>query len=370
MGYFETQAPEALDFKEVLYEKADWVAKITINRPFNYNAYSTPALRELAAAFQDAAFDDKIGVIVYTGAGDKAFCTGGDVKEYEALYTERPRDYWKYMGLFQAYIESIVNSGKPVIARLNGMAVGGGNESQMACDLAVMAEHAWIGQVGTRVGSVACGGATQWLPIMVGDRRAREMLLFNGKIQPKQALDWGLVNRVVPSVVKDGEFIEGATNEQIRSAQKGEDGYSISLDRLDQEVDSLVEKLLAQFPECARYTKQNVNFWKDLSWHNTIGHARDWLSTHYACYEPWEGMRAFVEKRPADYMGTRRRAAQGGSSEFVWGAPQGECGGCGATGIPTGFGFCGVCGASMGDGRIDPTGNGGGPASETEDASS
>lgn len=368
MGYFESQAAEALDFKEILYEKADWVARITINRPFNHNAYSTSALRELATAFQDAAFDDQVGVIVYTGAGDRAFCTGGDVKEYEALYIERPRDYWKYMGLFKAYIESIVNTGKPVIARLNGMAVGGGNESQMACDLAVMAAHAWIGQVGTRVGSVAAGGATQWLPIMIGDRRAREMLLFNGKIRPQQALEWGLVNRVVPSVVKDGDFIEGATEEQIRLAQKGEDGYSISLDRLDEEVDGLVEKLLDQFPECVRYTKQQVNFWKDLSWHHTIGHARDWLSTHYACYEPWEGMRAFVEKRPADYMDVRRRAAEGRSSEFVWGPPLGECGECGATGMPAGFEYCGVCGAPMGDVLPEASRNGGAQALESDGA--
>jgi enoyl-CoA hydratase/carnithine racemase len=347
MGYFDSKAVEALDLKEVIYTKDDWVATIAIDRPFNYNAYSTSALVELAAAFQDAAFDDKVGVIVYTGVGDRAFCTGGDVKEYEALYTERPRDYWKYMGLFRAYIESIVNAGKPVIARLNGMAVGGGNESQMACDLAVMAEHAWIGQVGTRVGSVAAGGATQWLPIMIGDRRAREMLLFNGKIRAKQALDWGLVNRVVPSVVKDGAFVEGADDEQIGLAQKGEDGYSISLDRLDQEVASLAAKLLEQFPECVRYTKQQVNFWKDLSWHQTIGHARDWLALHYASYEPWEGMRAFVEKRPPDYMGVRQRAADGGSSEFIWGPPTQVCSGCGAAGIPSDFQYCGVCGAAV-----------------------
>ena len=79
------------------------------------------------------------------------------------------------------------------------MAVGGGNESQAACDLAVMAEHAWIGQVGTRVGSVAAGGATQWLPILIGDRRAREMVFLNDRIPARQALEWGLVNRVAPS---------------------------------------------------------------------------------------------------------------------------------------------------------------------------
>ncbi len=356
MTYFDSKPAKTFDFKDILYEKADWVATITINRAHNYNAYSTPALEELAAAFRDAAFDDTVAVIVLTGAGDRAFCTGGDVKEYEVLYTTRPRDYWKYMRLFRAYIESIMYSGKPVIARLNGMAVGGGNESQMACDLAVMAEHAWIGQVGTRVGSVAAGGATQWLPLMIGDRRAREMLLFNGKIPAAQALEWGLVNRVVPSVVKDGEFIEDASSEQIAKAQKGEDGYAISLERLDEAVRDLAEKLLEQFPECARYTKQQVNFWKEMAWSQTIGHAADWLTLHYSSYEPWEGMRAFVQKRPPRYMELRRLAAEGGSSEFIWGPPTGECPGCGAEGIPAGFEFCGACGASLaaGTGRENP----------------
>ncbi len=168
-----------IEYTEILYSKNNWVARITLNRPQAYNAYSTRALMELAAAFREAAFDDEVAVIVYTGAGDRAFCTGGDVKEYEELYTKTPRDYWKYMGLFSAYLESIVNAGKPVIARLNGMAVGGGNESNLACDLSLIAEHAYIKQVGTSVGSVASGGATQWLPMFIGDRRARYMLMTN-----------------------------------------------------------------------------------------------------------------------------------------------------------------------------------------------
>ncbi len=347
MTHFESKPADAFGFKEVLYEKGDWVARITINRPHNYNAYSTPALEELATAFRDAAFDDSISVIVYTGAGHQAFCTGGDVKEYEKLYTQRPRDYWKYMRLFRAYIESIVNSGKPVVARLNGMAVGGGNESQMACDLAVMAEHAWIGQVGTRVGSVAAGGATQWLPIMIGDRRAREMLFLNGRIPARQCLEWGLVNRVVPSVTKDGEFIEGASKDEIKKGLSEEDGYAISLERLDEAVDELAHQLLQQFPECVRYTKQQVNFWKELAWSQTVGHAADWLTLHYSSYEPWEGMRAFVEKRKPRYMELRRLAADGESSEFVWGPPAGECPKCGATGIPAPFSYCGACGTGL-----------------------
>lgn len=344
MSHFASRPAGSFAFREVQYRKADMVATVTINRPHAYNAYSTEALQELAAAFRDAAFDDAVGVIVYTGAGTDAFCTGGDVKEYEADYTSRPRDYWKYMGLFREYLESIMNAGKPVIARINGMAVGGGNESQLACDLAVIAEHAWLGQVGTRVGSVAAGGATQWLPIHVGDRRAREMLLLNGRIPARQALEWGLVNRVAPSVTKDGAFVEGATPEQIRKAQKGEDGYAISLARLDEMVAELATRLLEQFPECQRYTKQQTNFWKELAWHSTIGHAREWLALHYTSAEPWEGMRAFVQKRPARYHEMRRRAAEGASSEFVWGAYSQDCPRCGAEGIPAAFTYCGACG--------------------------
>ncbi len=344
------------DFQEILYEKSDWVARITINRPFNYNAYSTNCLEELATAFRQAAFDDEVAVIVYTGVGTRAFCTGGDVKEYQERYTRSPHDYWKYMRLFGAYIESIVNTGKPTIARLNGMAVGGGNESQMACDLAIIGEHAWIGQVGSGVGSVAAGGATQWLPILVGDRRARYILMTNDRIPPYKALDWGLVNEVVPSVTKDGEFIERATPDQIKKAQKEADGYAVDLSLLDQAVDNLAQKLIDKFPECIRYTKEQTNFWKNLAWHQTIGHARDWLSIHYTSWEPLEGMTAFVEKRAPRYRMLRQRAVEGKSSEFPWGAYVQTCSNCGSKALPEEFEFCGHCGASL-DGDLG-SGNG------------
>lgn len=347
----------AVEYTQVRYSKADWVATITIDRPESYNAYSTRALIELASAFREAAFDDEVAVIVYTGSGKTAFCTGGDVKEYEREYTKSPHDYWKYMGLFSAYIESITNSGKPVIARLNGMAVGGGNESHLACDLSVIAEHAYVGQVGTKVGSVAAGGATQWLPIFVGDRRAREILLLNRPISPYKALEWGLVNEVVPSVVRDGEFIVHATSEQISKAKKGQDGYSIDLSKLDEAVNALAKDLIEQFPECTRYTKQQTNFWKDLAWHQTVGHARDWLSIHYSSFEPIEGMNAFVEKRQPGYRMLRERAASGGSSEFPWGSYAKSCPACGARFIPSQFSYCGSCGSALEDGASGSAGD-------------
>ncbi len=347
MRAFETRCAESFTFREMLYAKADGVARITINRPQHYNAYSTSALEELATAFRDASFDDAVGVIVLTGAGDRAFCTGGDVKEYAGTYVAAPRDYWKYMALFRAYIESILNTGKPVIARINGMAVGGGNESQLACDLTVMAQHAYLKQVGTQVGSVACGGATQWLPLVVGDKRARQILFLNEPIPAAQALAWGLANWVVPSVRRGETWVDEAGPDEIRKAQRGEDGFSIDLSRLDAVVDDVARKILASFPECARYTKQQTNVLKDFAWHSTVRHAQDWLALHYACWEPLEGMQAFVEKRAPRYAMLRERAAQGLSSEAPWGAALKACGRCGAAGLPVDHRFCGACGAPL-----------------------
>jgi dihydroxynaphthoic acid synthetase len=312
------QPPARLSFRDLLYAKTDGVARITINRPEVYNAYTTACLVELRDAFRDASFDDHVGVVVLTGAGDKAFCTGGDVKEYAEIYTRTPHQYWKYMTCFQDALDAIRNTGKPVIARINGMVVGGGNELNLACDLAIAADHAGFRQVGTRVGSVAAGGATQWLPITIGDRRAREMLFLCEEVPATKALEWGLVNQVVPKA------------------------------ELDAAVATLSDKLLNKFPECARYTKQQVNFWKDFVWHLTIGHARDWLTLHFTDVEPYEGMTAFVEKRSPDYRGLRRRTAEGEAPEFLFGPPAKTCSGCGAKGLPEHFTHCGLCGAKLG----------------------
>src|SRR3989339_1808781 len=255
MSQFKVKNTENFNFKEIIYDKSDWIATITINRPQVYNAYNLFTLQEMIQALQDAVWDDGIAVIIITGVGDKAFCTGGDVKEYASEYVKRPRDFWKWMGVFTQFHDLLRNSGKPTIARLNGMVVGGGNEINMSCDLAIAADHITIKQVGTSVGSVAAGGATQFLPILVGDRRAREILFLNEPISAQKALEWGLVNYVVP------------------------------YDELDTKVKEIAEKLTNKFPECTRYTKQQLNFWKDFAWNNTIGHAKDWLSLHFSSYE-------------------------------------------------------------------------------------
>jgi enoyl-CoA hydratase/carnithine racemase len=340
-------APGGADFRDLLYVKRDGIAQITLNRPRVYNAYATGTLRELSRAVEDASVDDAVGVVVLTGAGSTAFCTGGDVREYAERYTQRPRDYWKYMGLFEGAVEALLRCGKPTIARLNGITVGGGNELHLACDLSVAASHVYLGQVGVGVGSVACGGATQWLPLAVGDRRARTMLFLNERIPARQALDWGLVSEVVPSVRRGTEFVDVPTTEQVNLALKGREGYRIDLAPLDAAVDKLSLRLLGMFPECLRYTKQQVNFWKELSWHSTVGHGREWLSLHFANREPQEGMNAFVEKRPPDVARLRRGLAEGKGSEFLFGRPMRQCPNCHARGLPEDFAFCGRCGAPL-----------------------
>jgi enoyl-CoA hydratase/carnithine racemase len=277
---YSGKTPQSFRFRNILYSKENWKATVTINRPDVYNCLNLETLRELSAAFEDSSWDDHVAVLIITGAGNKAFCTGADMKEWKEEFLERPNDFYKWMGVFIETFERLRNIGKPTIARLNGMVVGGGNELQMSCDLAIAADGIYIGHAGTSRGSVAAAGATQWLPLIIGDRRAREMLLLNERIPIRKAMQWGLVNQVVPRK------------------------------RLDKAVNIMAEKLINKLPECTRYTKQQLNFWRDFSWALTIGNVRDWLTVHTSAEEIREGIRAFSEKREIDYKALREKVLQ------------------------------------------------------------
>ncbi len=172
---YSGQPTSSFNFQHILYDKRGYRATVTFNRSEVLNAVCYPMLLELREAFLDISFDDSIAVLVLTGAGDRAFCTGADLNE-QKQFVERPQDYWKWMGAFIEAHDRLRNLGKPSIARLNGIVVGGGNEFNMSCDLAIAADDIYIRHVGASHGSVAAAGATQWLPIIVGDRRAREIL--------------------------------------------------------------------------------------------------------------------------------------------------------------------------------------------------
>jgi enoyl-CoA hydratase/carnithine racemase len=165
--------PAELGFETIVYEKAPPRATIRLNRPDVLNAFDFQMLREIARAAEDASWDDDVRAVVVTGIG-RAFCVGADLRSWDEDYLGNPKDYWKWFGAFKDAHDRLREIGKPTIARINGIAVGGGNELQMACDLAVMVDTAFIRHVGLEHGSVPAGGATQWLQLMVGDRRARE----------------------------------------------------------------------------------------------------------------------------------------------------------------------------------------------------
>jgi enoyl-CoA hydratase/carnithine racemase len=258
--------PSELGFERIVYEKAPPRATITLNRPEILNAFDFRMLREIARACEDASWDDSIRVVVLTGAG-RAFSVGADLKSWGDDYLGNPGEYWKWFGAFKDAHDRLREVGKPTLARINGVCVGGGNEFQMACDLAVMVEDTFIRHVGPEHGSVPAGGATQWLPIMVGERRAREIVLLCEEIPARKAEEWGLVNRAV------------------------------SATELDAEVDRFVENLARKLPQTTRYARQHLNFWRDFAWHQTINHARDWLALSMATEEPQEAIKKFLEKK-------------------------------------------------------------------------
>jgi enoyl-CoA hydratase/carnithine racemase len=257
---------EELGLEAIVYEKSPPRATIRLNRPDVLNAFDFRMLREIARACEDASWDDEVRAVVVTGTG-RAFCSGADLASWDVDYLGRPEEYWKWFGAFKDMHDRLRELGKPTIARINGIAVGGGNELQLACDLAVMVDDAYIRHVGLEHGSVPAGGATQWLPLLVGDRRAREIILLCDQISAAQAEEWGLVNRTVPAA------------------------------ELDVVVDGWVESLARKLPSATRYAKQQLNVWRDFAWHQTVGHARDWLALSMLSDETQGAVRAFLASR-------------------------------------------------------------------------
>ena len=311
----EPSSPTALDpgqlgFEHIGYQRdADTgVATVTINRPDVLNALDFPTMRELARAFEQASWDDSVACVVLTGSGDRSFCTGADLDE-QATMGATSGQYWRWMGAFIEMHDRLRHIGKPTIARINGICVGGGNELQMACDLSVIVDDAYIRHVGPEHGSVPAGGATQWLPLIVGDRRAREIIMLCEPIPAATALDWGLVSRVVPRAELDATVAELAAN------------------------------LARKLPEAMRYTKTQLNWWRDLVWSQTVEHARDWLAVHSTANETKEAVAAFHEKRRPRFAELRQLGAGEGRT----------CQACGAVGLPTSHRFCGSCGVELPD---------------------
>ena len=255
------------EYEDILYEtRGDGVARVTINRPEKYNAFRARTVDELIDAFQRAGWDDAIGVIVLTGAGDRAFCTGGDQTAHDGGYDGRG-----VIGLPIDELQSLIRDvPKPVIARVNGFAIGGGNVLATLCDLTIASDTAQFGQVGPKVGSVDPGFGTAYLARIVGEKKAREMWYLCKRYTAADALAMGLANAVVPHA------------------------------ELDAEVDRWCAELMERSPTALAIAKRSFNAdSENIRGISSMGMQA--LSLYYGTDESKEGGLAFREKRKPDF---------------------------------------------------------------------
>ncbi len=253
-------------YQEILFEARDGVARITINRPEKYNAFTAQTCEELIDAFRRAGSDKSVAVIVLTGAGDRAFCTGADQSAHAGSYGGRGT-----IGLPIDELQSIIRDvPKPVIARVQGFAIGGGNVLATLCDLTIASEKAVFGQVGPKVGSVDPGFGTAYLARLVGEKRAREIWYLCRRYSAQEAYEMGLVNAVVPA------------------------------ERLDEEVDKWCAELKERSPTAIAIAKRSFNAdTEQLRGVSALGFEA--LALFYGTEESKEGGRAFREKRPPKF---------------------------------------------------------------------
>jgi 2-ketocyclohexanecarboxyl-CoA hydrolase len=256
------------EFGDITYEVDNGLAWITINRPERYNSFRAQTVDELILAFKLAWGSDEVGAIALTGAGDKAFCTGGDQKQRAETGDYGPSE----SGLFE--VESlhrvIRDVPKPVIAAVNGFAIGGGHVLHMLCDLTIASENAIFGQNGPRVGSFDAGFGTGYMARIIGEKRAREIWFLCRKYTAEQAENWGLINKVVP------------------------------LERLHDEVREWADEILNLSPTSLKVLKQSFN--TDTEHFAAIGQmAYTSLRMFGDSPEAKEGITAFNEKRQPDF---------------------------------------------------------------------
>ena len=255
------------DFTDILYAKHHRVrgaAWITINRPDVMNSFTGETLTEMREAVKDVAADDSVGVLVITGAGDRAFCAGGDVRWLQEVQREGPAAPTDP----HAGIEDLL---KPVIARVNGYSIGGGNHLAYFCDFTIASERATFAQVGPRVGSPASGHWVSYLTHVVGAKKAKEIWMLCRRYSAQKALDMGLVNAVVPH------------------------------EKLDEEVDRWCEELMRKSPSCLKILKASFReVFQPLRQPR-----RDWVGeiapVFYKSGEADEGKNAFLERREPDF---------------------------------------------------------------------
>jgi len=338
--YFGTAAPS------VIYEKRPvkdprctavpglFTAWIILNNPSQYNSYTTEMVKAVIAGFQRASSDREVVSVVFTAVGDKAFCSGGNTAEYSAYYARRPNEYGEYMDLFNAMVDGILNCKKPVICRVNGLRVAGGQELGLATDLTVSSDLAVFGQAGPKHGSAPDGGATDFLPWFLNMEDAMFNCVSCESWSAYKMKAKNLVTKVVPVLRKDGQWVR---NPLVRTDTYVEDGEIVygepvaagrlkaakdliaqcttDFAKLDGAVDEMVWKFTNLFPGCLMKSIDGIRAKKKFFWDQMKLANRHWLAANMN-YEAWLGFSAFDAKKITgmdviDFVKYRQLVAQG-----------------------------------------------------------
>ena len=334
------------NYKEIIFEKRPcpdkdgtpvpglYNAWIWLNNPKQYNSYTTQAVKEIILAFGEASNDRSVVAVVFTGVGDKAFCTGGNTKEYAEYYSGNPQEYSQYMRLFNDMVSAILKCEKPVICRVNGMRIGGGQEIGMACDFSITSDMARFGQAGPKHGSAPIGGATDFLPLYMGIERSMGSLTLCEPFTAHQAYHNGIVTEIVPVLKVNGKFIPNPTvvtdkivdeygrvifgsqktGEELKRAKEIIASAETDLSLLDEAVNRLAAKLLHTFPNCTNKTISEVRKFKLEHWDKNKESSREWLALNMMT-EAKAGFRAFndgpKDNREVDFIKLRQLLAEG-----------------------------------------------------------
>ena len=260
----------ALKLENVLYEKKDGIAYVTLNRPKVLNALSKATWQDLRTAFEDARDDAAVRGIILTGAGDKAFIAGADISELATVSAVQAEESSRNG---QEVLNLVENLGKPVIAAVNGFALGGGCETAMACTIRLASEHAKFGQPEVKLGLLPGGGGTQRLPRLVGKGRALQLILSGEIISAQEAYRIGLVNEVVPAA----DLITRA--------------------------ETILKQIFANAPLAVKFSLEAVNKGMETSQAEGLALEASFFGLCAGTEDKQEGTRAFLQKRAPQFQG-------------------------------------------------------------------
>ncbi len=340
--HWGTEPPSTMYEKRPIVDPAGkkieglYSAWIILNNPAQYNSYTTKMVKGVIAGFQSASLDRSVVAVVFTAVGDRAFCTGGNTREYAEYYSGKPNEYGEYMDLFNGMVDSILLCKKPTVCRVNGMRVAGGQEIGMACDLTLSADTAVFGQAGPRHGSAPDGGSSDFLPWYLSIEDAIWNCVSCELWSAYKMKRLGLITRVVPvikeggkfvrnpAVITDryvgdgeivyGEFVEGEEGKKTREFLKT---AAIDFELLDRAVDDIVWRFTNLFPGCLIKSLDSVRAKKKYFWDHAKNYNRHWLALNMMS-EAFMGFHAFNSKKltgqdTVDFIKYRQLIAQGSS---------------------------------------------------------